>query len=159
MTRLSDFERLDPRFIEDLAASERAVWIVAQYLQRKGKPVSVEPMRVRDNIEDMAEFADHGDLTIRERIEVKHRNELNFNAPHEFPYPSIIVDVAHAWDRAFPKPMGYFITNADITAAFYVSGSTAKHWKKTTKFDNARRRERTFYECPLQLCKFVRLTA
>ncbi len=154
---VEQFDVIDPTFVKDLTGSEQAVWKVLHYLHSKGKVAGINPLRIRDDVRNMSEFADHGDLWIQERIEIKQRPDIDFQQPEDFPYSSIIVDVAHAYDRAFPKPYVYFVCNASLTAAFVIMGNTSKHWTKVEKFDNARQRKRTFYECPLKHTKFVRL--
>lgn len=159
MTNLADIERNDPNFERDLADSDLAVMKIADFLRSKGYPVMVPPVRVRESIEEMSEYSDDGDLFLLQRIEVKRRG-IAFNTKEEFErqYKTVIVDVCHAWDKAVPKPVAYYILNKAGTCALVVRRNTSEHWRKVTKMDRVKRRQRSFYECPVELCDFVRIT-
>ena len=90
----NSLDHTDPSFVSDLHASNEAVLRVAQFFQRKGKAVTVQGVRVRDNVESRMDFSDDGDLHVHERYEVKRR-KLEFTGHNDFPYDSIIVDVCH----------------------------------------------------------------
>jgi hypothetical protein len=121
-------ELTDPTFPQDLLASTRAVDRVARWLRGFGKAVTIQPLKLRPDISRAPEFSDKGDLRVDgDRIEVKHRS-LRFTGPHDFPFPSIIVDVAHAWDNAHPKPAPYVILNQPLTHAAIVPGSPWAPW-------------------------------
>lgn len=146
-------EEHDPHFLADLRESQRAVWRVAQWLHARGLHVTVRALRERPTVEDVKYYADSGDIEIVQRIEVKHRH-LTFTCAEDYPYPTVTVDVAHAWDRACPKPQWYVILNEGLTHAAVVSGRSADQWVRVSKEDRAKQRVRTFYECPLALVCF-----
>jgi hypothetical protein len=146
----------DPTFVRDLAESQTAVWRVAQWLSARGQHVTVRAVRVRPTVEDIGEYGDLGDLEILQRVEVKQRR-LAFTSVQDYPYPTVLVDVAHAWDRASPKPYAYVILNAAGTVAALVLGRTRARWRAVTRYDAAKQRHRTFYECPLACAQFVSL--
>jgi hypothetical protein len=152
------YEKDDPGFEDDLEESKKFVEKAARWLGDKGYPVIIEPTFLRTNISDMREFSDNGDLRIVQRVEVKRRN-LKFTCADDFPYPSIIVDVAHTWDRARPKPYAYLIYNEGATALCVVYGKSFPVWQKVTKPDRFKKRDRTFYECPIGECEFHVLDA
>lgn len=148
------YDAIDPGFPEDLRASNESVWAAARILQEKGHMVAIPPQVCRDKSENMAEFGDSGDLMLIQRVEVKHR-QLEFTCAEDFPYSTIIVDVAHAWDRADPKPVFYMIFNASKTHLAIVRKESSAHWERVTKHDSKRHRERTFYECPVRFARFL----
>lgn len=155
MNNLQKFEVDDASFVSDLKSSQRTVWRAAQHLNEKGHNVTIRPLKIRPCVEEMNSYSDMGDIEIIQRVEVKKRNDIDFKSVSDFPYPSIIVDVAHTWDNAFPKPIAYMIFNASETGYILVKKNTFNSWKKIEKFDRFKKRKRTFYECPLSLCEFV----
>jgi hypothetical protein len=154
-----NLDEIDPTFVQDLAASEKSVWLVARWMRSEyGLAVTVRPTFVRGDPSVASDYSDSGDLEISQRVEVKHRPGLQFCSLDEFPYSTVIVDVAHAWDNARPKPIAYVICNADITGAIIVDAKrTSSQWIRVTKPDTKRGRERTFYECPKLLCSYAAL--
>ena len=153
---MSNLDEIDPTFVEDLAASHSAVQVAAEWLRGQGLPVVVRPTFVRPTAGERLEYGDGGDLEILQRVEVKQRTGIDFQAPDDFPYPSLIVDCCHAYDRARPKPYAYIILNATLSAAFVVKcGETRREWRRVSK--RARGRVRELYECPVSLAQFVRI--
>ena len=155
--QLSSYEVNDPTFINDLKLSDTHVSKVKVWLETFGYYVVKPDIRVRDKVENMSEFSDEGDLFIvegdtRHRIEVKRRL-INFSNIHPFPYKTIIVDVAHCWERADPKPLMYILTNKDDTWCYVVTKNTANEWIKTSRWDTKKKRNRNFFECPIHLVK------
>lgn len=155
MAHLSQFDTIDPTFATDLLDSQNHVRRVASWLCDCGFRVEMKPMRLRPAVEQMKDYSDDGDLEVggKGRVEVKQR-KFGFSSKESYPYSSVIVDVAHAWERANPKPFAYIITNEDCTACLVVKGITFSSWTKIRKWDRSRGRDRTFLECPLRLCKF-----
>jgi hypothetical protein len=144
----------DPTFVSDLKASHAAVLAVSEWFRGFGYPVIVRPTFIRENVERRSDYSDDGDLEIIQRIEVKHRKGLAFTSKEDFPFETVIVDTCHAWDNARPKPYAYIILNRSMSRALVVTGSTSKRWVKTRKFDTHAGRERSYYECPLELTQF-----
>ena len=156
MTTAQDIARDDPSFVDDLKRSQSSVWMVARWLNERGYNVVVRPLRIRESVEQMAEYGDLGDLEIIQRVEVKQR-EVAFTGATDYPFPTVIVDVAHTWDRARPKPHAYIIVSQDKSTAAIVMGASFSQWVKVERFDAAKKRNRTFYEAPLSVVRFVRL--
>lgn len=161
---LSTYERDDPTFVADLQASDRIVLRVAQWLRQRGNTVAIPPVRVRPHVDQMSAYADDGDLYLvkidpcrvvtLERVEVKGRS-LNVTTRTDYPYGTVIVDVAHAWDKADPKPVAYIIVNHAETHCAVVRQATAEAWVRTERFDAAK--NRSFYECPATRVSFFKL--
>lgn len=154
---IPSIDTTDPTFVSDLLNSQNAVWKVAKWLNIQGYNITVRPTAIRPDASQMASYADQGDLEIIQRIEVKQRPDLHFTCRDDFPYPTVIVDVCHTWDKAIVKPYAYIICNAEVTAALIVLGSTRKQWTQVTKYDTKRNRERHFYECPISLTTVAKI--
>lgn len=154
---IKHYEEHDPEFVKDLTESQHYVWRAAQWLSGMGYNVTVRPVKIRPDAKQMGEYGDDGDLEIIQRVEVKRRQNMEFTSKETYPFSTVIVDVAHTWDKANPKPYAYIIFNKWATACLIVKGSTFAHWKKVAKHDALRNRERSFYECPKDYCQFFTL--
>ena len=153
MAGLADYEKNDPGFVQDLIDSQESVLLAAKWLLNRGFRVTVNPTKIRPSVDKMSEYSDGGDLEISERVEVKARS-ISFTCKEDFPFPTIIVDVAHAWDKASPKPALYLLFNKDKTHIAIVKRSTSSKWVKSEKADKLKGRSRSFYECPISLVEF-----
>ena len=151
---MKNYDITDPTFVQDLQASQGVVWQAAKYIGSLGYTVTVRGTNVRPSPEEAPSYSDMGDIEIIQRIEVKKRIDIDFRSVDDFPYDSIIVDVAHTWDNAKQKPYAYMIYNSSLTGFILVKGSTFKHWIKVQKYDRQKKRKRIFYECPLQYCSY-----
>ena len=156
-----NLDDIDPTFTEDLALSQEAVWLAARILNKLGIPAVPTPLRVRPTPEERNQYADSGDITIVQNVETKQRFSVSFTCAEDYrgkngtKYDTVMVDVAHHFDQAHPKPWGYMIFNEDMSAWAWVPGSTHRKWIKKTL--PMRGRQRTCYFCPIGLCKFYRV--
>lgn len=160
MPSLSDYERDDKTFPEDLLAGHAHARRVAAWLNRRwGLGVTVPPLRVRPDISLMREYADGGDMFTPDgrRLEAKQRR-LHFTCAADYPFSTLIVDNCHAWDRAEQKPAAYVCTNEAVThCAVVVTRDTRHAWRAATVYDAAKRRPRRVYLCPKRLCRFYEM--
>ena len=153
---LSDYDKNDPSFIDDLRKSKDAVAIAARWLSASGYPVIIRPTFERPSAEQMSEYSDDGDIEIMQRVEVKRRQGLTFTSKKDFPYETLIVDACHCYDKAHPKPYAYIILNREMTKAFIVNvRETHSLWKRVEKNDRFKGRMREFYECPISAVQCV----
>lgn len=159
---MSGLDKTDPNFKQDLLDSQESVELIAAWLENRGYTVTVPEIRIRPNDNRIQEYSDDGDLFVsgnkfscQQRVEVKQRPDINFSSLANFPYRTIIVDTCHAWDEAERKPYAYFILNSTMTRAIIVEGDSSKYWKRVDKYDNKRKRKRSFYECPIDKCYIV----
>jgi hypothetical protein len=150
-----NLDELDPTFVDDLQASQAAVWRVAQWLTGCGNTVTVRAVRVRPTAAEWSDYTDNGDLELVQRCEIKQRR-LAFTSHDDFPFDEIIVDTARKWDTAHPKPWRYFILNAAGTVAIVLDGTSAKHWH--TRTVSHRGRDQVVYTCPLDRVRFITIT-
>jgi hypothetical protein len=150
-----DYDKTDPNFFDDLCASDLCTRTITAWLKKKGYPAIATEMQYRPHFQQMAEFADRGDIRFYGiRVEAKHRKTLSFTSIETFPYSTIIVDAAHCWYNADPKPIAYFLANKELTCCLLVRSKTFKYWVKTRRFDRPKNRERDFLECPTEHCEF-----
>jgi hypothetical protein len=161
-----DYEINDPTFVEDLIESKDTVWFAARWLSDADFTIRIPPTRVRPSVAQMAEYSDKGDLFIskpsrwsgeEKRIEVKKR-DLSFTGKHDFPFNTIIVDVKHKIDKADPKPHLYLAFNSTLTCCCITKGDTHESWATAKRWDERKGRLRTFYECPINLCTFKKVS-
>jgi hypothetical protein len=138
----------DPTFTADLEASVSHVETVAAWLRTHAvEDVYVHPVQVRPEGEDPHAYADDGDITVggNVRVEVKERRNIKFSAPDTYPYPTIIVDVAHR-----PISNFYIITTQDRDPdhALVIDGRTLPTWTRKTVYDRVKGRHREFWFAP-----------
>jgi hypothetical protein len=148
-----DLEKDDPTFPDDLEKSKQAVWVSARHLSNKGNPVTINPTFLRPNIQDKDAYSDNGDLSLVLRVEVKWRN-IDFKSREDFPYSTVIVDVAKTYNNAKPRPYFYMIVNKDLSGYLLVACNTDKNWVTAKRFDSHVGRERLYWECPIALCSY-----
>lgn len=159
---LSFYEIDDPNFENDLLKSDLHVSKVAIWLRSRGAKVIQAKLKIRPKIELMSEYSDSGSDLIVEfngiigGIGVKQRH-LKFTSKSDFPYNTVIVDVEHVWRKADPKPLGYVLTNEDVTAGIFVDAKTENKWRKVDKWDRFKKRDRTFLECPIIYVTFFKM--
>jgi len=158
-----DLDVIDPTFVDDLRASDPARWLVARWIVSNGHTVIVPPIRIRPFAAVRGDYADRFDLLILDSpdrlikldavgvygVEVKHRTSLDFSGRGDFPFGSIIVDHAAAYDHKSPKPFAYVILSASLRHAAIVPCSTFPEWTREPL--PARGRVRDHYFCPLDL--------
>jgi hypothetical protein len=150
-----NLDKIDPNFVKDLLASDLAVWVVARKLRLSGFDIFLPAIKIRPDVSQIQEFGDSGDLIIGSSIiEVKQRPDLDFNSLKEFPYESIIVDTTGHYDALKIPPAYYIICNRSLDGGAIINTQTKPQWQVSRRWDNKRKRERTFYICPKELCNY-----
>lgn len=143
----------DPTFVADLKESDRVVDLLRADLEAQGFPVRKPELRIRSESDARSgrirQWADDGDLFVGDhRIEVKQRVRMEFGEDgKDYPYPTVFVDVCHAFDRADPKPFAYVFFDAKCENRFVLFPGDGD-FVRVTKWDRFRKRERNFYEAP-----------
>lgn len=160
MTNLASYDRDDGTFVDDLRRSDEAVARVARWFAGKGWDVRKPALRVRPAVEQMADYADSGDLFVRRAGDTWHRLEvavrrIRFTCAADYPYPLIIVDSAHAWLKANPKPIAYMRISETMRHAAFILSNTSDRWVRQIKHDKAKKRDREFMLCSKHLARFV----
>lgn len=148
-------ESYHPNFLKNLRRSRVAVNKAADWLSADGYAVIIKPVFERPDISQIDDYSDLGDLEIVQRVEVKWRG-IKFTSVKDFPYPTIIVDACRCYDQAHPKPHGYVLYSTDLLHAVFINvRETIVSWKKVAKDDHEKGVVRNFYECPIELGKFL----
>lgn len=155
----SNLDEIDPTFPDDLEKSMDAVWLAARIIHERIKrcDVTVNEVVLREHPSQAKNWPDRGDIIFakdgrRFRVEAKHRESIQFTSAEDFPFDDVIVDVAHSFDRAEPKPVGYMIFNAQLTHFIWIDSKTSEKWTIRPIF--ARGRTRSYYLCPIALARF-----
>ena len=147
-----------PKFLQHLRDSESTRWLVAQYLSSRGNTVSIPPMREAPTAKEWEEYADNGDLEISHRIEVK-RLSVDFTNASDWPFgQDFIVCAKHAFDRAKPKPLAFFVVSKSGTHAAIVRSATASKWNVAQRTDRRYKDvSQQFLFAPLDCVEWVEL--
>jgi hypothetical protein len=146
------------RFLQHLADSQQAVLRVAEWLTRKGHTVRLPGVRRAPTTADWADFADHGDLLLERRLEVKHLS-AEFTCAADWPFPNVIVCARHAWQRACPKPSAILMLNRPMTHLGVVKRETFPQWWTSAIADKryAFGYTQEFFVCPVACVEFSAL--
>lgn len=152
-------------FQKHLKESQNTVWLVAQWLCKKGYHIQIGPngglfpkkTGAAESHKDFIKHQDSGDLYISQRVEIKGLS-ANFTSAEDWPFDGFIVCAKHSWDYADPKPYVYFIVNNNRTHMAIVKGDTSSKWTVREKKDKRYHlMEQKFYYCPLDLIKWIEI--
>lgn len=146
------------KFLTHLDDSQSAVWLVAEWLNNRGYDVTINATKKAPSHDDWKNYADNGDLEIKQRIEVKHLS-AEFTCMDDWPFGNkFIVCAKHAFDRAKPKPYAYIILNNKKTHMALVMGATSNSWfseiRKDSRYNQV---DQEFYFCPINEVKFTKI--
>ncbi len=147
-------EATDAAFLNRLRESQQFTTLAAHILSGMGYPVTIRPVFERPDVMKRAEYADNGDLEIIQTVEVKHRQELDFTCREDYPYPTIIVDMASSYDKKRPKPLMYIIFNSQATHYALVMCRTVRQWRRVRRRSGLNGVTSDYYECPINLVEF-----
>lgn len=149
--------KTDIQFIEALKQSNSCVSVIAAWMTKHNCDVMIRPTVIRPSFESRNEFADSGDIEIRQRVEVKQRS-INFTSADDYPYQTVIVDERFKFDRIAPgKLWGYLIVNESGTHVCCIKPESRSEWTVESKYDKKDGQKRDFYVCPKRLCAFCKL--
>jgi hypothetical protein len=142
------------RFLERLAASSHAVFVVAQLQHAKGRTIEIPRTRFAPSAADAEDYVDGGDLIVvmRRRIEVKHLG-VNFSSLDDWPFSQVFVSNVAAVDRA-DDVLAYVSVSHDFGCAAIVSHQTRRHWYVVEAFAKNTGNVERYYACPLELATF-----
>jgi hypothetical protein len=140
-------------FQDRLKGSVHAVFVVAKWLHRKGYDVRIPAETGVIDLGDI--FANKPDTPVK-RIEVKGRNVVFTNAS-DWPYEDMLVSNEAAVNRALADDPHYVILNAAMTHAALILPDTKQHWKVIKKWASNTCKEESFYACPIEHVKFIRI--
>jgi hypothetical protein len=146
------------RFLSHLDESNRDAWLVAMWLQSKGKTVSVSAVHKAPSADQYEDFVDGGDLVLHRRAEVKGLS-ANFTGSHDWPFGNkFIVCSKDSFDRAKQKPELFFYLNNEKTHLAILDVRETKHSWFTEERHDARygdNYKQLFYLCRPDQVKFI----
>lgn len=137
-------------FLDRLASSSRAVFLVAQMQHAKGRTVEIPKTRFAPTAAVAEGYVDGGDLIVvtRHRIEVKHLG-IEFTCRDDWPFREAFVSNVAAVERANGDVLAYVSVSRDYQHIAVIPRNTHQHWYIVeTKAKNTGNIER-FYACPL----------
>lgn len=126
---------------------------VGDFFAAHDLPVELPPLKIRQSVDQIDEFADEWDLKVAgERIEVKSRDLIFSSNPRSFPHPTALVDTVSGYDAHEKKPRAYIFVSQK-TGSLLATPSSQKEcdafWSKTVKSDRVRNiNGEVFYETP-----------
>lgn len=147
------------RFLERLAASSRAVFVVARLQHERGRTVEIAPLRFAPTAADAKDYLDGGDLFVvrRNRIEVKHLG-VSFTGRDDWPHPHVFVSNEAKVERS-PDVFAYVSVSKDLGCIAIIDHATRPDWYVVEGLvRNTGNIERN-YACPLRLVTFETIPA
>ena len=140
-------------FMQELKASQFAVWMVARLLSKWGYPVVIPPYHVAPTADVHEQYSDDGDLNILYKVEVKHVS-VNFTNAKDWPFKDFIIDGREQYDQKFPEPKFYIVVSDDYAAVGIVDTTkTKREWFVDMRAD-AYGHVKAYWVCPLDLVTF-----
>lgn len=155
----------DGRLAPDLIRSYRSVYALANYLDYNGVGVRVPALNsLEEAVSPDLVWSDGGNDLMAyfdgewRKIESKHRLKMTFTTVDEFPFPDIMVDVAHKIEE-FGPAFRYAFTNRDLTHGLALDGHTHDQWTKRVGYDGRLDRQRKYYYADKDLlrCRDIRV--
>lgn len=140
--------RDDAGFLADLDRSKASAILVAERMTEAGYRACWKPIRVRPDQSQRDQYADDGDIHLTLRVEVKHR-KLAFTGPHDFKFPTIIIDSKRLIDKRLRSLWGYFICNDALTHAAVIRVHTAPLWEVENFYDTISDKPSEVYTMPV----------
>lgn len=155
---MNEKDRDHNRFVDHLNQSRHGVWLVADWLNRRGMDVTITANSVSKGYEDRMDHVDSGDLYINQRVEVKSLS-AEFTSKNDWPFgKELIVCAKHSYDNATPKPYMYMLLSKDKTHAIIIMGRNHKKWTvkryKDKRYENM---EQDFYISSVDDVDFIKL--
>jgi len=147
----------DKDFREALDKSQYCVLAVAAWMKSGGCDVMIAPTIATPDYESRWQYTDGGDIEIRHRVEVKHR-DISFTCSDDYPYATVIVDEKYKIDKIHSRQVwGYIICNRDITHACIIKPDSRDKWKAEKLWDRKYQSDREFYVCPKNNCMWFKI--
>jgi hypothetical protein len=144
-------------FVRNLEISQEAVELVVDWLAGYGYDVTLLPHTVAPTKEERFQHMDQGDIMIRQRVEIKHRVDIDFQSVKDFPFDTIIVDEKYKIDkRSINTLHAYVIVNKSKTGCLVIPKNTYPNWIVEERFDSKEGAPRVFYLCPKSFAIFKR---
>lgn len=156
-------------FVDRLKSSRAAVFRVAEWVHRgdmysPGRSVYIPAIRICPPDEDPADYFDNGDLFVNDgkkgriKLEVKHKQKLNFIGRQDYPFEDVFVANAETVERNWGTVEAYIVVNAEMTHAIIIPCHTKDKWIVREVFASNTQRLERYYVCPLNLVSFRKIS-
>jgi hypothetical protein len=157
MTDLSQHQR----FLQRLDNSRASIFLVAEWLHKRGYSVSIPAIRYAPKASEQLDYVDEGDIIIerdgvKSLVEVKHIQK-HFTCREDWPFPRVYMANLAASERFAGKTVSYFIVNNDMTHMGIIYNHTKEHWyPHKTNATNTGNVE-IFMSCPPEHVEFRKI--
>lgn len=147
------------KFKERLINSVSDVFIVGEFLHRKGYTIEIPALKIRKEHENPDDFVDDGDIFIihkngnKSRIEVKGIS-TQFTGVHDFPHKFMIVSAKKRIDTIGPSVKRWIILSKDKIHYGSISWKSRETWKPVELYAQNTQKKEWFYVAPLSSVKF-----
>lgn len=132
-------------FVRLLNNSNNVTEQVVAFLKARGYDVEAIPNTLTPDWELRWQYTDNGDILIRQRIEVKHFQKLDFRSIDEIPFEYLIIDETYKVIAPHTLTLFvYILVNASRTGCAVVGNWTRKYWIQRTMYDSRENEERDF---------------
>jgi hypothetical protein len=156
-------------FVDRLKSSRAAVFRVAEWVHRgdmysKGRSVYIPAIRICPPNENPSDYLDDGDLFVNDgekgrlKLEVKHKQKLNFTSRFDYPFKDVFVSNVDTVERNWGTVEAYIVVNHEMTHAIIIPNHTRDKWViREVLASNTKRLER-YYVCPLNVVSFRKIS-
>ena len=166
MTSLQDHHQLNhERFKKHLSDSTPDVFRIGHFIHRKGLSIYIPGYKVANNLQEIDNNQDEGDLTFfcdgkKYITEVKATNTSDFTDTVKHKFSTFFVCAKHSFERyKKEKPSYYFILNASRTYTAIID--VQKTFDKWQVIETSDRRYVNYsqerYACPVDVVKIEKL--
>ena len=153
-------------FAQDIIKSQAPTYTLANWWDSRGVAVYLphfgevptnplskpDPNRIPDGGKDLLIGRN------RQRVEVKHRRDMTFTTVEQFPFPTVIVDVAHKINNDGPASLYCFVNGPMTHCLFLRTSRTQQFWTQGRQMDHRIGRERPYYYCSTRHLSCLEIT-
>jgi hypothetical protein len=145
------------KFKSRLEGSRHAMFVVAEWLHKKGRSVGVMIRKfvVSPTAAEAIYYVDEGDVLLTYRYEVKRLININFTCRKDFPYDNVMFASVASAQRAGEEVIGWYVVSGDYrTVAVVNRALTREFWEVWEgRAPNTGNLERN-YVCPKEHVQF-----
>lgn len=157
-------EQRHQKFLALLHNSQRAVWIIAQWLNARGNTIlKIPALRYAPNRAEAARYADEGDLFIENAqgkemlIDVKGLG-YQFSCAADWPFKDVLVIGRTTHDAAKRQPDAYAFLSADARHVAVLPYASRAHWRIESRFVRWQQEHKDYYVTDVDQLLFFPIT-
>ena len=143
----------DELFFEEAKRGQHWQEYVGQRLTESGIRNEVQPLHLRDSIEQAHEYRNQEDIHVWSKsgiklvIECKSRDLYFLSRPSTFPYTYIMVNTVSSWENTDKKPDFYICVSQRTGHMLVLPGDTKDLWETKDAKDGVREIYNTWFVC------------